>query len=110
MNKSNLDKEITNALKSNKKRMVLHLNKIHGSLAEQLVAGDYIAKGFIVKRKPLGQDFIVYETDDLLRPTGKQLFVEVKTGNAKLSKKQKTNQEKLKGNKKKSFVLKKLQV
>ena len=86
---NSFDKEIVNALKKNKKRLRLVLNKSDGGLGEQLVFGDYIAKGFIVKRVPKGQDFIVLETNDLMEETGRKLYVEVNTGKSQLSRLQK---------------------
>ncbi len=89
----NWEKDILEGLKKNKKRLRLKLNQINGGLGEQLVAGDYTAKGFIIKRSPRGQDFIAYERDDLLNLTGRKLFIEVKTGNAKFSPLQKVRKK-----------------
>ena len=73
-------------LKKDKKRLQLHLNKIHGFVGEKLAEGDMIASGKKFKRSPKGQDYEYYNTDDLGRKIGTKKYLEVKTNNARKSK------------------------
>ena len=56
---------------------------------------NYMVRGYTMKRAPKGQDFIAERTNILTGEKEKR-FVEVKTGNAKLSKLQMKNKRKKK--------------
>ena len=71
----------------------LNINKIKGKIAENIAQQDYINHGFIIKQTGIGSDFIA------IKKSGNIIYkeyVDVKSGNAKLSKKQKHTRSLLK--------------
>ena len=61
-------------------------NKIKGKIAEEIAKKDYQQNGFQIKETGIGSDFIVTKKFGNIRYTE---YVDVKSGNAKLTKKQK---------------------
>lgn len=79
------------------KRVKLDLNKLKGKIGEDLVAINYMARGYEVERTGKGSDFRVRKRDLFTgRVTGSKL-VEVKTGGSGLSKLQRKMKKKKKG-------------
>lgn len=74
-------------------RDVLAKNILKGKLAEEIAKQDYIDHGFKITETGIGSDFIAEKN---LGNSIYQIYVDVKSGNAKLSKKQKETKHKLK--------------
>jgi hypothetical protein len=74
-------------------RIQFTANKIKGKIAEVIAKQDYIDNGFEIQQTGIGSDFIATKKDG-----GKsyQEYVDVKSGNAKLTKKQKQTKSLLK--------------
>jgi hypothetical protein len=68
-------------------------NKIKGKIAEDLAKTDYLENGFTLQKTGIGSDFIVMKK---FGNTMYKEFVDVKSGNAQLSKKQKYTRSLLK--------------
>jgi hypothetical protein len=77
-----------------KKRAKLAMNKYQGNSAEAYYQITAPARGTRLERKPHGRDYDEWDTDILGRKKGKKRFIEIKTGNAKLSKLQKKTMRK----------------
>lgn len=77
-----------------KKRARLAANKDRGRYAEKWFEVTAMARGTKVVRKPHGQDYIEYDTDILGNTRGKGRRIEIKTGNARLSKLQRKTRAK----------------
>lgn len=76
-----------------KKRMTLENNKFKGKMGEDSFRDTEMAKGSDVKRIHKGGDFIYRPKNHFTNSYGKPVTVEVKTGNARLSKAQKENKK-----------------
>lgn len=86
------------ALKKEKKRMTLGLNKFKGKFTEQSYVTSAILQGKKVTRKAHGSDYIEQKLDLWGNPKGKKIYVEVKSSStAKLSTLQKKTKAKKKG-------------
>lgn len=90
--------DIEKAIKKNRKRTTLSMNRIQGAFAEQqFVIGESL-RGYQVKRKAHGSDYEERKVDPLTGKLGKRRLVEVKSGRAKLSELQKKTRRKNKKN------------
>ncbi|AFS83375.1 hypothetical protein [Candidatus Nitrosopumilus sediminis] len=76
-------------------RFTFHRNIIKGKLAETIAKQDYKEHGFEIKETGIGSDFIVRKKRN---GTTYEEYVDVKSGNAKLTKKQKITRGLLKKN------------
>ena len=74
-------------------RIQFATNKIKGKIAEEIAKQDYIDNGFKIQETGIGSDFIA--TKKLGNMTYQE-YVDVKSGNAKLTKKQKQTKSLLK--------------
>ena len=77
-------------------RIQLTVNVIKGKIAEEIAKQDYIDNGFEIQETGIGSDFIA------IKRTGNAVYkeyVDVKSGNAKLTKKQKQTKSLLKKDK-----------
>jgi hypothetical protein len=79
------------------KRMMLGMNVMKGKLGEGMFEAGERMKGHDVKRIHKGGDYVVQKRDFFGRKIGKPKVHEVKTGNARLSKAQRSKRKKLKG-------------
>jgi len=61
------------------------VNKIKGKIAEDLAKADYLENGFTIQQTGIGSDFIAIKKSD---NTIYKEYVDVKSGNATLTKKQ----------------------
>ena len=78
---------------SNNLRIQFIANKIKGRIAEEIAKQDYIDNGFEIQETGIGSDFVA--TKKLGNMTYQE-YVDVKSGNAKLTKKQKQTKSLLK--------------
>ncbi len=74
-------------------RIQLTVNKIKGKIAEEIAKQDYIDNGFQIQETGIGSDFIVLKNNG---DTIYKEYVDVKSGNAKLTKKQRQTKSLLK--------------
>ena len=74
-------------------RIQFAANKIKGKIAEEIAKQDYIDNGFEIQETGIGSDFIAIKSHD---GTIYKEYVDVKSGNAKLTKKQKQTKSLLK--------------
>ena len=65
---------------------ILEKNILKGKLAEEIAKQDYIEHGFKIHQTGIGSDFIA---ERKLENSSYQIYVDVKSGKAKLTKKQK---------------------
>lgn len=73
-------------------RIQLAANVIKGRIAEEIAKQDYIDNGFEIQETGIGSDFIVKKCTNNLNY---KEYVDVKSGNAKLTKKQKQTRNQL---------------
>lgn len=76
-----------------KKRVTLENNKFKGKMGEDSFRDTELARGSDVRRIHKGADFIFQKRDILGNKVGKPITVEIKTGNARLSKAQKVTKK-----------------
>ena len=69
------------------------VNKIKGKIAEEIAKRDYVDNGFVIQKTGIGSDFIVTKQIENIQY---REYVDVKSGNAKLTKKQKQTKFQLK--------------
>ncbi|MBI2140624.1 hypothetical protein HYU14_06895 [Candidatus Woesearchaeota archaeon] len=69
-------------------------NRIRGQAGEKMVSINYGFMGYSVKRTGIGSDFEIGKQDLLSGKIKEKELIEVKTGNAKLSRLQKKTQKK----------------
>jgi len=74
-------------------REILEKNVLKGKLAEEIAKQDYIEHGFEIHETGIGSDFIA---EKKLGNSIFQIYVDVKSGKSKLTKKQKQTRNKLK--------------
>ncbi len=72
---------------------ILTQNIVKGKLAEEIAKQDYIDHGFIIYETGIGSDFIAKKN---MGNSIYQIYVDVKSGKSKLTKKQKQTKNKLK--------------
>lgn len=82
--------------KKQKKREQLEKNKRQGRIGEAQAINRHILAGYEVEKKHTGEDFVARKRNMFTGKVTKTKHVEVKTGNARLSKRQK--EKKKKGN------------
>jgi hypothetical protein len=74
-------------------REILEKNVLKGKLAEEIAKQDYVEHGFKIHQTGIGSDFIA---EKKLGNSIYQIYVDVKSGKSKLTKKQKQTKSKLK--------------
>jgi len=79
--------------KSKTPKEILERNVLKGKLAEEIAKDDYIEHGFEIHQTGIGSDFIA---EKKVGNNIYQIYVDVKSGKAKLTKKQKQTKNKLK--------------
>ena len=78
---------------SNTPKEILQKNVLKGKLAEEIAKHDYIDNGFEIQKTGIGSDFIaIKKLGDIIYKE----YVDVKSGNARLTKKQKQTKSLLK--------------
>jgi len=80
--------------KKQKARLVIDRNRRRGKIGEDMVRTRYIMRGYEVERTGRGHDFKVRKRDPFTGRVIETKYVEVKTGNAKLSKLQEETKNK----------------
>ncbi len=83
--------KLSNQFKSPKE--ILQTNILKGKLAEELAKQDYVEHGFEIYQTGIGSDFIA---EKKIGNVIYQIYVDVKSGKAKLTKKQKQTKNRLK--------------
>ena len=86
---------MSNLLKQNPKD-ILEKNVQKGRIAEEIAKQDYLDNGFEIQKTGIGSDFIAEKQNG---NTIYKEYVDVKSGNAKLTKKQRETKNQLKKNK-----------
>jgi len=72
-----------------RKRIILEQNKLKGKLAEDFAAMQLMLQGYEVRKVHKGKDFVAVKRDFFTGKIIDRKYIEVKTGNSKLSKSQK---------------------
>ena len=85
---------ILDKLKKTTKRIILTENKFKGKMAETNTEIKYRMGGYEIKRTGIGHDYHAVKRDIFNRKIDEK-YIEVKTGNSKLSKRQKSAKKKL---------------
>ena len=80
--------------KKEQKRQVIAENRARGQAGEDAVRMEYMLRGYEVERTGRGHDFRVRKRRNFLGPVTESKVVEVKTGNAQLSKLQRKTKKK----------------